>query len=47
MLPAAAHNLTTVTPSRVRSLLAQERDAHRLQRELVRASLLLCPRAAR
>jgi hypothetical protein len=46
MVPAA-HIYSTATPSRVRSLLVQERDAHRLQRELVRASLLLCPRAAR
>lgn len=27
----------------VHSLLARERDAHRRQRELVRASLMLCP----
>jgi hypothetical protein len=27
----------------VRSLLATERDAHRRQRELVRASLVMCP----
>jgi hypothetical protein len=27
----------------VKSLLANERDAHRRQRELVRASLMLCP----
>ena len=27
----------------VQSLLATERDAHRRQRELVRASLFLCP----
>jgi len=27
----------------VQSLLATERDAHRRQRELVRASLMLCP----
>jgi hypothetical protein len=27
----------------VQSLLATERDAHRRQRELVRASLVMCP----
>jgi hypothetical protein len=27
----------------VQSLLAHERDAHRRQRELVRASLVMCP----
>jgi hypothetical protein len=27
----------------VKTLLATERDAHRRQRELVRASLMLCP----
>jgi hypothetical protein len=27
----------------VKALLANERDAHRRQRELVRASLMLCP----
>jgi hypothetical protein len=27
----------------VQSLLAKERDAHRRQRELVRASLVMCP----
>jgi hypothetical protein len=27
----------------VQSVLASERDAHRRQRELVRASLMLCP----
>jgi hypothetical protein len=27
----------------VQSLLANERDAHRRQRELVRASLVMCP----
>jgi hypothetical protein len=27
----------------VQALLATERDAHRRQRELVRASLMLCP----
>lgn len=47
MVSASPQNLTPASPSRVRALLVQERDAHRLQRELVRASLLLCPRAAR
>jgi hypothetical protein len=31
----------------VHSLLASERDAHRRQRELVRASLVMCPGKAR
>ena len=31
------------SPQIVKSLLATERDAHRRQRELVRASLVLCP----
>ena len=30
-------------PQIVKTLLATERDAHRRQRELVRASLMLCP----
>jgi hypothetical protein len=31
----------------VQTLLATERDAHRRQRELVRASLVMCPGKAR
>jgi hypothetical protein len=31
------------SPQIVKTLLATERDAHRRQRELVRASLVLCP----
>jgi len=31
----------------VQSLLATERDAHRRQRELVRASLVMCPGKSR
>ena len=34
---------SSVHAAAVRSLLATERDAHRRQRELVRASLMLCP----
>ena len=35
--------LHAVPAARLRTLLATERDLHRRQRELVRASLLLCP----
>ena len=35
--------MTASSPQIVKSLLATERDAHRRQRELVRASLMLCP----
>jgi hypothetical protein len=31
------------SPQSVQALLASERDEHRRQRELVRASLMLCP----
>jgi hypothetical protein len=34
---------SSVQAAAVQSLLATERDAHRRQRELVRASLMLCP----
>jgi hypothetical protein len=34
---------SSVQAAAVHSLLATERDAHRRQRELVRASLVLCP----
>jgi hypothetical protein len=47
MAHARSPQLTAVPAARLRTLLASERDAHRVQRELVRASLLLCPRTAR
>jgi hypothetical protein len=47
MVPASPHLLTAVSASRVSAMLVKERDAHRLQRELVRASLVLCPQSAR
>ena len=47
MAPARSPMLTAVPAARIRTLLASERDLHRRQRELVRASLLLCPRTAR
>ena len=34
---------SSIQAAAVQSLLATERDAHRRQRELVRASLFLCP----
>ena len=34
---------SSVQAAAVQTLLASERDAHRRQRELVRASLFLCP----
>jgi hypothetical protein len=34
---------SSVQAAAVQSLLATERDAHRRQRELVRASLVMCP----
>jgi hypothetical protein len=34
---------TSFQAAAVQSLLATERDAHRRQRELVRASLVMCP----
>jgi hypothetical protein len=40
----AATSLKPASPAAsVQALLASERDAHRRQRELVRASLMLCP----
>jgi hypothetical protein len=36
-----------VRPAAVQALLATEQDFHRLQRELVRASLLHCPLEAK
>ena len=47
MAPARTPQLTAVPAARIRTLLAGERSLHRIQRELVRASLLLCPRTAR
>jgi hypothetical protein len=47
MAPARTPQLTAVPAARIRTLLAGERSLHRTQRELVRASLLLCPRTAR
>jgi hypothetical protein len=35
--------MAETSPQIVKTLLASERDAHRRQRELVRASLMLCP----
>jgi hypothetical protein len=35
--------VSTVPAAALRTLLAQERDPHRRQRELVRASLVACP----
>jgi hypothetical protein len=35
--------LSSTSPAALRSLLATERDPHRVQRELVRASLFSCP----
>jgi hypothetical protein len=35
--------MAATSPQIVKALLASERDAHRRQRELVRASLMLCP----
>jgi hypothetical protein len=34
---------STFQAAAVQTLLASERDAHRRQRELVRASLMMCP----
>jgi hypothetical protein len=39
----ASTPLNCLSRSALRSLLADERDAHRRQRELVRASLVACP----
>jgi hypothetical protein len=38
---------TSAPASAVRRILASKADAHRRQRELVRASLVLCPGKAR
>ena len=38
---------SSVQAAAVQSLLATERDAHRRQRELVRASLVMCPGKSR
>jgi hypothetical protein len=47
MAPARTPQLTAVPAARIRTMLAAERNLHRTQRELVRASLLLCPRGSR
>ena len=39
--------LTAVPAPALRRVLAEERDPHRRQRELVRASLIACPGKAR
>jgi hypothetical protein len=44
MLRAMDFPLTPLSAPALNTLIAKERDAHRLQRELVRASLLRCPR---
>ena len=41
------HRYSSFQATAVQSLLATERDAHRRQRELVRASLVLCPGKSR
>jgi hypothetical protein len=46
MVPASPHLLTGISVANVNQLLASERNLHRRQRELVRASLVLCPQAA-
>ena len=42
-MPSSFPQPSTFQAAAVQSLLATERDAHRRQRELVRASLMLCP----
>ena len=42
-MAASSYRFDSVPPSSVQILLATERDAHRRQRELVRASLMMCP----
>jgi hypothetical protein len=43
MAPSTFPQPRSFQAAAVQSLLATERDAHRRQRELVRASLFLCP----
>jgi hypothetical protein len=51
MLPVMARRSTSIPTalpaSALRTLLATERDPHRRQRELVRASLVACPGKSR
>jgi hypothetical protein len=42
-MAASSIHLSSVQAKPLQTLLATERDAHRRQRELVRASLFLCP----
>ena len=42
-MAASSFHLSPVQAKPLQTLLATERDAHRRQRELVRASLFLCP----
>jgi hypothetical protein len=43
MAPTSIPQPRSFAAAAVHSLLATERDAHRRQRELVRASLMMCP----
>lgn len=47
MATTSAQHLSPVAAARLKALLTREQDAHRRQRELVRASLFLCPRTSR
>ena len=42
-MAASSPQLLQAPAARLQILLATERDAHRRQRELVRASLFMCP----
>ena len=42
-MAASSPYLQSVPAAAIQSLLATEHDAHRRQRELVRASLMMCP----
>jgi hypothetical protein len=43
MAASSLNDLTVVSAASLRKLLTEEHDAHRRQRELVRASLGSCP----
>jgi len=43
MAASFSNDVTVVSTASLRKLLAEEHDAHRRQRELVRASLGSCP----
>jgi hypothetical protein len=43
MAASSSNDFTVVSAASLRKLLAEERDEHRRQRELVRASLGSCP----